>query len=203
MNLPDDDLPPKLIIDIDDTCVDTLTAFVKWLGSHDRLKNVDGNKITNRDHLGDWLGITEELADLWVKEFSEQSWQWGALYPCNGADQHLRHLHAQGWHIVGYSRASTDMHRAILRRANLELLFPNVFDELYVVSRARNLYPMFKEHDNAICITSVESVARTSASAGHATYLITQPWNQTVSDFSIRRFNNWGEIAAVLEKQLD
>jgi hypothetical protein len=92
------------------------------------------------------------------------------------------------------------MHRATLRRANLELLFPNVFHELYVVNRHANLYPMFKEHEPAFCVTSTESAAKSSAEAGHATYLLTQPWNYSFSDISVRRFNNWNDVATVLLK---
>jgi hypothetical protein len=194
------DYENKLIIDIDDTCVDTLTAFVKWLASLQRLKNVIGNKITNREHLGDWLNVPEELGDLWMKEFCEYSWQWGALYPMLGAEKILNNLSDAGWYIVGYSKSSADMHRATLRRANLELLFPNVFNELYVVNRTANLYPMLKEHEEAVFVTATESSARAGAQAGHATYLLTQPWNQDFSDISVRRFNNWQEIQQVLTK---
>ena len=196
-----DDYENKLIIDVDDTCVDTLTGFVKWLSSHGRLKNVAGNKITNREHLGGWLNVPEELADLWMKEFCEYSWQWGALYPCLGAEKVLPALSEAGWYIVGYSKSSPDMHRATLRRANLELLFPNVFNELYVVNRSANLYPMLKEHEEAVCVTATESTAKASAEAGHATYLMNQPWNHLFTDISVRKFHHWNEIQQVLLKK--
>ena len=200
MSLLADDYKNKLIIDIDDTCIDTITAFVKWLAQHDRLKNVNGNTITSREHLGDWLNVPDELADLWMTDFCEHSWQWGAMYPCLGAEKSLLEFVKAGWYIVGYSRSSKDMHRATLRRANLELLFPNVFHELYVVNRHANMYPMFKEHEPAFCVTSTEAAAKSSAEAGHATYLLTQPWNYNFSDISVRRFNNWNEIQTVLLK---
>ena len=198
MNLPDEDLPRKLIIDLDDTCVDTLTAFVKWLSNFGRLKNVEGNRITSREHLGTWLNVPNELADLWMTEFCESSWQWGAVYPLLGAEQVLGKLVQQGWVLVGYSKSSNEMSRAILRRANMELLFPGVFRELYVVPRTQDLYPLLKQHDYAVCVTSTELVARSSAQAGHATYMIRQPWNQDFSDLSVRKFNNWLEIEQAL-----
>ena len=200
LNLPDNEYENKLIIDIDDTCIDTLTAFVKWLSSLGRLKNITGNVITNREHLGEWLNVPEVLADLWMKEFCEYSWQWGALYPMLGAESVLCDLADQDWCIVGYSKSSSDMHRAILRRANLELLFPGVFNELYIVSRTTNLYPMLKGHDDAVCVTSIESTARAAAQAGHATYLLDQPWNRGFTDISVRRFSNWEEIQSALLK---
>ncbi len=200
MSLLADDYKNKLIIDIDDTCLDTITSFVKWLAQHDRLKNVNGNTITSREHLGDWLNVPDELADLWMSEFCEHSWQWGAMWPCLGAEKILSEFTKADWYIVGYTKASKDMHRATLRRANLELLFPNVFNELYVVNRQANLYPMLKEHEPAFCVTSTESTARASAQAGHATYLLTQPWNYGFADISVRRFNHWSDIQSVLLK---
>ena len=194
------DCEKKLIIDIDDTCVDTLTAFVKWLSSLQRLKNVSGHKIESREHLGAWLNVPEELADLWLKEFCEYTWQWGATYPCLGAEQVLPLLSFNDWYIVGYSKSSADMNRATLRRANLELLFPNVFNELYVVNRTANLYPMLKEHDEAVFVTATASSACAGAQAGHATYLMNQPWNHNFSDISVRKFENWHEIQQVLTK---
>jgi len=200
LSLLADDYKNKLIIDIDDTCIDTITAFVKWLAQHDRLKNVAGNTLTSREHLGHWLSVPDELADLWMTDFCEHSWQWGAMYPCLGAEKSLLEFVKAGWYIVGYSRSSKDMHRATLRRANLELLFPNVFHELYVVNRHANMYPMFKEHEPAFCVTSTEAAAKSSAEAGHATYLLTQPWNYNFSDISVRRFNQWADIQSVLLK---
>jgi len=196
LSLPDD--TRKLIIDIDDTCVDTLTGFVKWLASLDRLKGVEGNRISNREKLGHWLNVPDDLADLWMNEYCEYTWQWGALLPMLGAEQVLRHFPANGWTVVGYSKASKDMHRAVLRRANLELLYPGIFRELYVVPRNANLYPLLLEHDDAVCVTSTESVAKASAQAGHATYLINQPWNFNFADISVRKFNDWKEIGKEL-----
>jgi hypothetical protein len=200
LSLLDDNLPRKLIIDLDDTCVDTLTAFVKWLASLQRLKNVEGNRITNREHLGHWLNIPDDLAELWMAEFTEHSWQWGALYPMLGAEKVLPQLVQEGWVLIAYTKASKELHRATLRRANLELLFPGVFKELYVVPRNSNLYPLLKEHEYAVCVTSTESTARSCAQAGHATYMINQPWNVEFSDLSARKFSNWHEIALALAK---
>jgi hypothetical protein len=59
---------------------------------------------------------------------------------------------------------------------------------------------MLKEHEPAVCVTSTESTARASAQAGHATYLLTQPWNYNFSDISVRRFNHWADIRSVLLK---
>lgn len=192
------DIERRLIIDIDDTCVDTLTGFVKWLASLNRLKNVDGNIIHNREHLGSWLNVPDNLAEIWIKEFCEQSWEWGALWPCLGAEKALAQIKQQGWHVIGYSKSSGDMHRATLRRANLELLFPGVFNELYVINRSSNFNAVIKENANCVCVTALESTALSSAEAGHITYLLNQPWNRDFSNISVRKFNNWLDIAGVL-----
>jgi len=192
------DVENKLVIDIDDTCVDTLTGFVKWLASFNRLKNVDGNIINNREQLGPWLNVSNSLADIWLKEYCEQTWEWGALLPCLGAEKALPQIKQHGWRIIGYSKGSGDMHRATLRRANLELLFPGVFDELYIINRLSNFNAVIKENYESVCITALESTALASAEAGHITYLLNQPWNRNFSNISVRKFNNWLDIANVL-----
>lgn len=197
MSLPAD-LERKLIIDVDDTCVDTLTGFVKWLASLNRLKNVNGNIINSREHLGSWLNIPDNLAEIWIKEYCEQTWEWGALWPCLGAEKALPQIKQHGWHVIGYSKSSSDMHRATLRRANLELLFPGVFSELYVINRATNFNVVIKENSESVCITALESTALASAEAGHITYLLNQPWNRNFSNISVRKFNNWLDITNVL-----
>jgi len=192
------DLERKLIIDVDDTCVDTLTGFVKWLASLNRLKNVNGNIIDSREHLGSWLNIPDNLAEIWIKEYCEQTWEWGALWPCLGAEKALPQIKQHGWHVIGYSKSSSNMHRATLRRANLELLFPGVFSELYVINRAANFNVVIKENSESVCITALESTALASAEAGHITYLLNQPWNRNFSNISVRKFNNWLDITNVL-----
>jgi hypothetical protein len=117
-----------------------------------------------------------------------------------GSEQIIPKLAQDGWVIIGYTKSSNEMHRATLRRANLELIMPGVFKELYVVSRHANLYPLLKEHEYAVCVTSTESTAQASVHAGHATYIIKQPWNNEFSDISVRKFNNWAEIAQALSK---
>lgn len=200
MNLPDDS-ENILIIDIDDTCIDTLSSFIKWLASLGRLKNIEiGRVIADRENLGDWLGMPNELVALWFKEFCEYSWQWGATHPCLQAEKVLPNLSKNGWYIVGYSKASSDLSRSILRRANLELLFPDVFDELFVLKRDANVYSLLKDYDDAICVTSTVSGAQASAQVGHATYLMQHPWNSNFSDLSARKFKNWKSIEEVLLK---
>jgi hypothetical protein len=196
-----DDLENVLIIDIDDTCVDTLSSFIKWLATLGRLKKIEiGRVIEDRENLGDWLGIPNELVALWLKEFNEYSWQWGAMHPCLLAEKVLPTLANNGWHIIGYSKATSELSRSVLRRANLELLFPGVFKELFVVKRDANIYSMLKEYDDAICVTSTISGAQASAQVGHATYLMQHPWNSNFSGLSARKFKNWKSIEEVLLK---
>lgn len=197
MSLPAD-VARKLIIDVDDTCVDTLTGLVKWLSGLNRLKNVSGNVIAHREKLGPWLNIPENLAEIWLKEFCEQSWEWGALLPCLMAEKALPMLRQHEWQVVGYSKSSSDMHRAVLRRANLELLFPGVFHKLYVMNRSAPFNSIIKENEVSVFVTALESTALTGAEAGHITYLLDQPWNRDFHNISVRKFNNWLEIAEVL-----
>ena len=193
-----DDVENLIIVDIDDTCLDTVSGFIKWLGKHNRLGKVTGTSITSRTLLGDWLGVSDDLATHWMKDFCERSWEWGALYPTKEAQPTISDLYNEDWNFIAISRGASTMDRGTLRRANLELMFPGIFEELYTMPMGANAYPLIKDYAPSICITADISVAVASAQAGHITYLIDQPWNREYNDLSVRRFNNWTEIFEAL-----
>jgi len=188
-----------IIVDIDDTCLDTLSGFIKWLAKHNRLSTVTGNAIKSRSLLGDWLGITDDLATHWMRDFCERSWEWGALYPLKQAHRVIPKLHQNHWNFIAISRGASTIDRGTLRRANLELVFPGMFEELYTMPLGANVYPLIKDYSPAICITADVPVAIASVQAGHITYLIDQPWNREHNELSVRRFDTWEEIAVALD----
>jgi hypothetical protein len=200
-----DDEPNKIetyqrtiFVDVDDTCVDVLGGFVNWLAVMNRLKKVTGQSIQDRDRLGDWLGIDDGLANLWVKEFVNHSWQWGALKSIKDANRALQALKRHGYKLTALAHCGNELHRVILRRANLELLIPNVFTDLFSMPEKNSFYPYMKDLDDAVCITASIKTAQDTAQAGHSAYLLDQPWNRNYQDLRVRRFNNWIDIANTL-----
>lgn len=189
-----------LFVDVDDTCLDLIGGFVCWLGQMNRLKKVTGLSLKDRTNLGPWLGINDDLSALWTKEFESQSWQWGALRPITNSQQALKAIKRQGWKIVALAHGITDLNRALLRRANLELLFPNIFTDMYTMPAAASFYPYMKDQEDAVCITASIKTALDTAQAGHAAYLYDQPWNREARNLRIKRFPNWIEINNALMK---
>lgn len=188
-----------IIVDIDDTCLDALTGFIKWLGKHNRLGSVSGSAIKSRTLLGDWLGVTDDLATHWMKDYCERSWEWGALYPMKESIKVIPELRNRGWSFIAISRGSNNIDRGTLRRANLELMFPGMIEELYSMPLGANMYPLIKDYAPSIFITADSAAAVASAQAGHITYLMDQPWNRDYNELSAKRFNNWIEIFNALE----
>lgn len=200
MKLTDENIIDDLIIlDVDDTLLDTMTGFVKWLGKHNRLKAVTGSAIASKDQLGDWLGVSNDLANHWMRDFCERSWEWGALYPVADSQKVITELYKRDWNFIGMSRGAGGLDRGTLRRANLELIFPGVIEELYVLGLSASVYPLIKDYTPSICITADVSVAKSSAGAGHITYLIDQPWNRDFNNLSVKRFNSWFEVLQALD----
>jgi hypothetical protein len=188
-----------IIVDLEDTVLDTMSGFVKWLGKHNRLTNITGKSLTSRDEMGSWLGVDDSLAANWMREFCEQSWEWGALHPYLDSQKVIPALVKCGWDFIGVARGSSKVDRGTLRRANLELTFPRVFTELYAMSTETNIYPLLKDFSQIIFITANEHVALTSANAGHITYLLDQPWNKEFNNLAVKRFSSWEEIYFALE----
>jgi len=189
-----------IFVDVDDTCLDVLGGFVRWLGQMNRLKAATGLSIKNRNVLGEWLGIDEGLAALWLKEFENHTWQWGALRPIPSSQQSLHLIRRQGWKIVALAHGITEFPRAVLRRANLEILFPGVFTDMYTMPDGASFYPYMKDQEDAICITASIRTANDTAQAGHSAYLLDQAWNRDLQDLRIRRFTNWINITNALTK---
>jgi hypothetical protein len=134
-----------------------------------------------------------------MRDFCERSWEWGALYPVKQAQQIIPELYLNDWNFIAISRGASTIDRGTLRRANLELIFPGMFEELYAMPMGANVYPLIKDYSPAICITADIPVAVASAQAGHITYLLDQPWNRDYNNLSVRRFNTWEEIAHALD----
>lgn len=202
--VPEDE-PPKLetyqrtiFVDVDDTCLDVLGGFIHWLATMNRLKRATNKSIKDRDHLGEWLGIDDGLANLWTKEFANHSWQWGALKPFKDSNRALQAIRRHGYKIIALAHCGSELHRVILRRANLELLFPGVFNDLFAMPDRNSFYPYMKDLEDAVCITASIRTAADTAQAGHAAYLLDQPWNRNYHKLSMRRFNNWVDLANTL-----
>ena len=189
-----------LFVDVDDTCLDVLGGFVRWLAQMKRLKSVSGNVIQDREHLGEWLGIDEGLATLWMKEFENYTWQWGALQPITAGLPALQMLKKQGWKIVALAHGVTELPRAVLRRANLELQYPGIFTDLYSMPDGTSFYPYMKDQEDAVCVTASIRTATDTAQAGHSAYLLDQPWNRRFQDMRVKRFSNWIDVVNTLMK---
>jgi hypothetical protein len=198
LNLTDNDIDDLIIVDVDDTCLDTISGFVKWLAKYNRLEHVTGTQIKSRENLGPWLGVDDSLADNWMRDFCERTWEWGTLMPSKDSLNGIKRLQALDFNFIAFSRTSSDINRGTLKRANIEIIYPGVFEELYMLGLHANPYPLLIDFKSAICITANETVAKASAQAGHITYLLDQPWNREFNDMSVRRFNNWEEIYIAL-----
>lgn len=184
-----------VFVDVDDTCLELLGGFVTWLNKLQRLSSyVPGKVITDRSNLHDWLGLPEPLLNTWMHEFQAWSWEWGALNGRSDAADGFKVLKYYGWRIVGVGHGAATVDRAILRRANLELVYPGVFEDYFIAPSEKSFMPYLRDYADPICITSVVKYAEDMVNSGHVTFLLKQPWNKGNSDLRIKMFENWKEI---------
>lgn len=188
-----------LYIDVDDTCLDVLGGYVRWLAIMGRIrKNFKAGPLEDRDQLGAWLGVDQNLSELWFKEFVNQTWQWGALPSILNAEGALAGLKKQGWHMVALAHGPNEMARAQLRRANLEMLFPNVFRDQFLIPLGGSFYPYMRDHEDAVCVTASIRTARDAVEAGHSCYLIERSWARNFNDISVVKKPNWESLVITL-----
>jgi hypothetical protein len=187
-----------IFLDVDDTILDTMGGFISWLDDQNRIDSVKTPRPTDFFDLGAWLGVENDLARFWYKEFTQQTWQWGALRSIQNAQAVLPVIQRQGWRISGMAHGTGELARAQLRRANLELLFPGVFRDIFVVPHDQSFYPFMREHDDGIFITANTRTAQDAAEAGHSAYIFAQTWNTRFRDIRVRSFPDWNSILTVL-----
>ncbi len=187
-----------IFVDVDDTCLNTTESFIRWLSDMNRVKRVKTPVPTDINKLGEWLGVEQSLAEHWLKEFNNHTWQWGALRPLLGAEKVLPMIKAQGWNMIAFAHGNGELARAQMRRANLELLFPGIFGDLTQAQNGASFYPYMREHDDAICVTASIKTAHDTAQAGHLAWMIKHPWNRGAPDLTIRRFGDWHQILEAL-----
>jgi hypothetical protein len=192
---------PTVYIDIDDTCLDLLGGYVNWLFSSGRL-NVSANfapvPIKDRNRVADWLGIDESLEQQWHKEFVCYSWQWGALKGLPDSGPALSLLKNAGWKIWAVGKGHAELARATLRRANLELIYPGIFEDMFLLPEEKSFYPYFSDKEEAVVISSMGKNSVDVAECSHRSFLLSRPWNQGFSDIRVKRYDNWLDIATSL-----
>lgn len=190
----------SIFVDVDDTCLDTTSSFVRWLEDMNRAKRVKTPVPTDINKIGEWLGVDQNLADHWYKEFANHTWHWGALRPVLASEKVLPMIKAQGWNMIAFAHGNNDLSRAQMRRANLELLYPGVFGDLTVAQNGVSFYPYMLEHDDAICITASMKTAQDTAEAGHLAWLLKHPWNRSGPKLTVRKFGDWHQILEALNQ---
>lgn len=186
---------PVLFVDVDDTCLELLGGLVMWLNKLNRLKDYKPGKIIkDRSNLHDWLNIPEPLMNTWKHEFTAYSWEWGALNGRADASEAFKVFRYYGWRVIGVGHGASTVDRAVLRRANLELVYPGVFEDYFIAPGDKSFSPYMRDYEDPICITSVVKYAKDMVDAGHITFLLKQPWNKEHKDIRIKSFDNWKQI---------
>lgn len=199
---PSNDNQKTIYLDTDDTCLDSLGTYIRWLAWMGRIKNPSQQPIKDRNNLAPWLGIDEDLERNWYDEFSNSSWQWGTMPALPDTKICLGHLISNGWKIVAMSaNGNGAVDRAVLKRANLEMALPGIFQDCFLIKYTNNWYAFFTEKEETVFISGNQKRCLEVAEAGHVSYLLDRPWNKDFSDMRVRRFQGWKELALLLTSQ--
>jgi len=116
-----------LLTDVDDTILDWLGGFISYAG-----------KVLNRSYQGrptnyqldSYLGITGKEVGALIKDFNEQSINFGMLEPISNSQEYLPKFYNAGWQIVVISSCADTKQTHLLRKNNLTSVFGDIFSDI-------------------------------------------------------------------------
>jgi FMN phosphatase YigB (HAD superfamily) len=148
-----------------------------------------------------WLNMNQVQVQEVLKQFNERSYEFGLLKPINGAPallNALRHANPDA-HFVVLTKSGTGGHGEVLRKVNIQNVFPDIFDEIRIIemyeSKRGELAKLQVKYD-VVCLVDdyIENI-ETAISLGIHGIMLSRPHNQEYSSRNDFYFTgNWAGI---------
>lgn len=188
-----------IVVDCDEVLLDHLGGLREYVKTKHGI-------ITTTDYpveygLEKWLNMNQEEVMAILKEFNEQSAEFGMLEKIPSADlvTALRFTY-QDAHMVVLTKSGTGGHGEVLRRCNIHHCFPNVFDEVIIVemneSKHDALVELQKKYDVRCLVDDYIINIDTAIELGIHGIMLSRPHNQEYKDSTDFHFT--GTWAGVL-----
>ena len=186
-----------IFTDIDDTVLNFSDAIIEWV----KKKGMEVTDITHRESLSlmKVLNCNRMKAKQIAYEFSVEYPNMARLAPEPDALEVLPKLHKQGYEFVGITSCVNTPDVIKWRTRNLEQAFGFKWKSLHCVGLENPKAGLLKWYDKSIWVEDNLTHAIAGSEAGHRTFLLDRPHNQTSDLGKITRVKNWMDIAAHLE----
>lgn len=124
-----------VVFDCDEILLDHLGGFRGWLAKKHGI--ICKSDYPDKYDLSEWMGVEDaNEVRTYLREFNQESYEFGLLKPLYDYIPNyvsaLRHTLPDAKFAV-LTKSGTMGHGEVLRRVNIENVFPGVFDEIHIV----------------------------------------------------------------------
>lgn len=174
-----------ILTDIDGVCLDWSKQFNKYLEFYH-----PGKSVNDPTEYSDYAHIEKEM-----QAHNHSAW-FGYMEPLRDAAETLNRLSAEGWEVHGCTAMGHDPYAISLRKRNLEMFFPNVFNRLDTVGFGQGKEEWLEKYRGQECIWIEDkwTNALVGASMGIKTFLMRHSYNASYDDKRIVKVDNWQQI---------
>ena len=200
-----------IVFDVDEILLDHLGGFRVWLAKKHGI--ICKSDYPDQYDLTEWMGVSDQKEVVkFLKEFNETSWEFGVLKPQSESIISfmvaLRHTFPDAV-FAALTKSGTMGHGEVLRRANLEHVYPNVLDEVHIVemyeSKRGALHKLQAKYDVVALVDDYIENIETAVDMGIRGIMLNCPHNAQYSEREDFHYaGNWPsvihEICTVMSK---
>jgi len=185
----------KLILtDVDNTIFDFGDTFQQWLAD----RNLHGSgRLNDIYHITEFLDCnSHEMDELLVEFYRSDTFE--NLPPVRGSVEALQSLHERGYDFVAITACHDLEGLEEARRDNLERVFGFAWPVVHITGLAGHKTPYLEAYEPTIWVEDSLKQALQGVEAGHRTFLLDYPYNQS-DHRSFERVTDWQYIKEWIE----
>jgi hypothetical protein len=158
-------------------------------------------------NLTSWVGVPDHTVGEWIHQFNSESWEFGALPAFHDALVNIPKLTARDYRFICITSCSDNSSVVKLRRANLFMMFGDIFDEVICLPLGISKGTVLSKYSPTFWIEDNFTNGIVGLEHGHKTIMMRRNHNRRFeknSDPRIIWCSSWGEIADCIinEQQL-
>lgn len=186
-----------ILTDVDGVLLDWTTAFEMWIENDKFPFDTFETSLHDYSTIEDWLGITIEETGELIREFGNTEY-FKKLPAYDDAIDVVNKLKQEGYSFVAITACDDDVNSIKNRKENLNLYFPNVFDEI-IHTGLRSLHgkrPHLEKWQNCFWVEDTYKHALVGQDVGHKVFLMSGNRNMNLDEIhdEITLVDTWYDI---------
>lgn len=190
-----------IVFDCDEILLDHLGGLRDWLKK--KYGIITKSDYPSEYDLTEWMGVNDQSeVRKYLEEFNQKSYEFGLLKPINESVPNylsaLRYTLPDAKFAV-VTKSGTIGHGDVLRRVNIENVFPNIFDEVHIVemyeSKRGVLHKLQTKYDVVCLVDDYIANIETAVSMGIHGIMLECHHNKEFKDRQDFHYtDHWGGI---------